>query len=158
MTKTLTLKENQATYSVSLDKTQSITKPVILKREGHRIAALVPIAEYEQFVTWRKEQQRPRRKLPSTSRKREHKGTWQAEQERILKQELTAFERMKPELLKSHNGKWVAIHKGELVDFDDDEIALAKRVYAKFGYRTILMTEVTETPRVYHVNSPKLVR
>lgn len=151
------LKESRATYPVSIDKTKSVTKPIILKREGHGIAALIPIAEYEQFVIWRK-QRRSRRKPSAPARKREQKDAWLVEQERILNQELGVFERMKPKLLKTHKDKWVAIHKGELVDFDDDESALAKRVYGKFGYRTILMTAVTETPRVYHVNSPKLVR
>jgi hypothetical protein len=58
MTKTITLKENRAAYSVSLDKTRTIDAPVILKRGRRRVAAIIPIVEYEQFVTWRKRQRR----------------------------------------------------------------------------------------------------
>ena len=64
MTKTMTLKEAQVVYSISLDKANSLTKPVVLKREGQRFAVLVPIVEYEQFVSWQK---RRRRAKPRTS-------------------------------------------------------------------------------------------
>jgi len=82
--------------------------------------------------------------------------TWQEEQERLLQKEIAAFERMKPELLNTHKGKHVAILNGQLVDSDDDKRVLAKRVYAKYGNRTILMTEVREQPRVYRIDSPEV--
>lgn len=70
MTRTITLKENQAAYSVSLDKTQALARPVILKRDGQRVAALIPIVEYEQFVTWRKRQRRAlKSKAPAKPRR-----------------------------------------------------------------------------------------
>lgn len=153
-----TIKESRAAYTVSIDTTKPIAKPVVLKRAGRRIAALVPIAEYDQFVNWRKRQQRPRRKPVVRPRKRASKHAWITEQEKILNQEFAVYERMKPELLKTHKDKWVAIHNGELVDFDDDETLLLERVDSRFGDITMLVTQVTETLPVYHVNSPKLVR
>ena len=45
-----------------------------------------------------------------------------------------AFLRLRPALLQTHRGKYVAIHTGKMVDTDEDEIALGLRVYAKFGY------------------------
>ncbi len=42
--------------------------------------------------------------------------------------ELSAFERMRPELLKTHRGLFVAIHDGAVVDSDSDEFALAARI------------------------------
>ena len=143
------LAESRATYSVSIDPTKSIKKPIVLKRAGQRIAALVPITEYDQFLSWRKQQR--------SQRKREPQDTWFAKQEKIIRRELVVFERMKPELLKTHKDKWVAIHKGELVDFDDDESTLAKRVYGKFGYRTILMKQVTKVEEVYQVNYRRVI-
>jgi hypothetical protein len=32
-----------------------------------------------------------------------------------------SYERIKPELLKTHEGKQVTIRNGQLVDFDDDK-------------------------------------
>ena len=47
--------------------------------------------------------------------------------------EYQAFLRMLPELLKQYAGKHVAIHEGQVVDVDDDDIALIKRVRMKVG-------------------------
>lgn len=67
MTKTITLKENRAAYSVALDKMRTIDTPVILKRGRRRVAAIIPIVEYEQFVTW-KRQRAPKPKEAAKSR------------------------------------------------------------------------------------------
>jgi PHD/YefM family antitoxin component YafN of YafNO toxin-antitoxin module len=48
--KKLTLKETQAPYEVALDDTSEV---VILERNGEPVAAIVPIAEYRTFQTWR---------------------------------------------------------------------------------------------------------
>ena|SRR5688572_3999333 len=47
--------------------------------------------------------------------------------------EYQAFLRMLPELLQKYAGKHVAIHEGQVVDVDDDDIALIKRVRMKVG-------------------------
>jgi prevent-host-death family protein len=143
MAHTITLKEDPAAYAVAVEQVQTTGEPLVIEQDGKPIAVVLPYAEYEQLVALREA---------------ERKQAWQEEQQRILAQEQAAFERMKPELLKTHQGKFVAIHNGQLVDYDDNEAALAKRVYTKFGYRTILIAPVTETPRVYHINSPRLVR
>ncbi len=48
--------------------------------------------------------------------------------------EYRAFLRMLPDLLKTHRGQYVAVHEGQVVDGDIDDIALIKRVHAKIGY------------------------
>ena len=58
--------------------------------------------------------------------------------------EYRAFQQKLPELLKTLQGKYVAFHDGELVDSGDDELALASRVWAKFGYVPIHVALVTE--------------
>jgi hypothetical protein len=42
--------------------------------------------------------------------------------------------RLLPQLLGTHAGKYVAIHNGQVVDSDSDEVALILRVQAKIGY------------------------
>lgn len=143
MPKTITLREAQATYSLTIETSQLTQGPVVLEYEGKPIAALISLADYQRFVQWQE---------------REQAKAWQEEQERLLHEEIAAFERIKPELLKTHKGKQVAILNGQLVDSDEDKRALAKRVYAKYGYRPILMIEVRETPRVYTIDSPEVMR
>jgi len=143
MPRTIEIKEAKARYALSLDKAQLAAGPLIVERQGKPIAAIIPFADYQRFVEWQR---------------REQATTWQEEQERLLQKEIAAFERMKPDLLNTHKGKQVAILNGKVVDSDEDKRALAKRVYAKYGYRTILMTEVRESPRVYRIDSPEVKR
>jgi hypothetical protein len=60
--------------------------------------------------------------------------------------EYRAFLQLLPQLLATHRGQFVAIHEGQVVDSDDDEIALALRVYAKYGYIQLHIGRVVEQP------------
>jgi hypothetical protein len=65
--------------------------------------------------------------------------------------EYRAFLRLLPELLKTHRGKYVAVHEEAVVDSGDDEIALTLRVYARYGYVPIHVGLVSERPPVARV-------
>jgi len=132
MVKTITLKETRAAYSLPLDKADLTQGPLIVEHEGEPVAALVPIAEYRQFEAWRKRQ-----------------VTTLTEPDDAFERERAAFERLKPELLKTHRGKFVAVVDEQIVDEDTDRIKLALRVYDRFGYRPIYVQLVEEhLPRV----------
>jgi len=71
--------------------------------------------------------------------------------------ERRAFLELRPSLLSTHSGKYVAIHEGRVVDRDEDEIALGLRVYSKFGYQPIYFGRVsTDAPRIVRIPSPRL--
>jgi hypothetical protein len=59
--------------------------------------------------------------------------------------EYRAFLRLLPDLLHSHRGKYAAVHMEQAVDFDDDELALASRVWAQHGYVPIHIGLVTDS-------------
>lgn len=62
--------------------------------------------------------------------------------------EVAAFERLKPALLKTHRGQFVAIYQGQLVAEGDDELELTRRVDQQFGEVACYIEFVTEeTPR-----------
>ena len=65
--------------------------------------------------------------------------------------EYQAFLRMLPELLKQYAGKHVAIHEGQVVDVDDDDIALIKRVRMKVGCVPIHVGLVVDPQPVYRI-------
>ena len=48
--------------------------------------------------------------------------------------ERRTFLNLESALLQTHSGKFVAIHDGEVVDSDADEVQLGLRVYGKYGY------------------------
>ena len=55
--KTLVLKENQVIYETAITESLREGEAVILERDGHPIAALVPIEQYEAFRAWKENQQ-----------------------------------------------------------------------------------------------------
>jgi hypothetical protein len=64
-----------------------------------------------------------------------------------LRQEHEALLRMWPELLKTHQGQYVAIHDGQLVEAGPDKVAVALRAYKRFGYVPIYVHLVTDQPQ-----------
>lgn len=60
--------------------------------------------------------------------------------------EYRAFQRLLPELLKTHRGKYVAIHEEQVVDIGEEPLALALRVMARIGNVAIHVGHVTESP------------
>jgi hypothetical protein len=77
--------------------------------------------------------------------------------------EYRAFQRLLPGLLKTHRGKYVAIHNEQVVDSGDDPIALIKQVHTRYGYVPIHVDRIVEEPlppiriphyRIYHRKEP----
>ena len=64
--------------------------------------------------------------------------------------EYRAFQRLLPELLKTHHGKYVAIHEEHVVDTGEEPLALALRVLARIGNVSIHVGHVTEEPEPIH--------
>ena len=61
--------------------------------------------------------------------------------------------------MRTHRDQYVAIHEGQVVESVSDQIEVAKRAYARFGYIPILVTLVTDRPRpVIRIPSPRLLR
>lgn len=71
---------------------------------------------------------------------------FEARQEEKLNQEIAAYEKMHPELWQNFASQWVAIHNQELVDHDSDDVALHRRVRARYGQTVVLIRQVRETP------------
>ena len=73
--------------------------------------------------------------------------------------ERQAFLSLESSLLQTHCGQFVAVHNGQVVDCDGDEVQLGLRVYGKYGYRPIYFGLVTDSPSPpMRVPSPRLRR
>ena len=62
------------------------------------------------------------------------------------RRERRAFHRLLPELLKNHQGQYVAIHDGQAVESGTEKLEVAGRAYARFGYVPIFVSLVTDQP------------
>lgn len=60
--------------------------------------------------------------------------------------EYQAFLRLLPELFKSHHGKYVAIHEGQVIDSGDDRLEVIFRALEKSGGVSIHVDLVSEQP------------
>jgi hypothetical protein len=90
--------------------------------------------------------------LPSDSLRR-------AEDEDVIDREQAAFEAMHSKLKATHFGKWVAIHNGQVVDSDQDDVALHQRILKSHVDTPVLITRVHEKPmEEFLVRSPRFER
>ena len=144
--KTLTLKETQAPYTLTLDEATLAEGPVRVLRGEQTIGVLVPPDEYELFRAWRETQQR------RAQVQRPHEQ---------FEREVATFERILPELLQKYRGRVVAIHNGQVVEVGATGESVAKvagRVYERIGYVPVYVQQVEETLRVYKITGPRLVQ
>jgi hypothetical protein len=142
--KTLTLKEAQALYDI-LDESQ-VTESALISHGDRPVRIMVPADEYAAFLAWRKAEQ-------------EHRQ--QSTQDQAFRREVEAFERMKPELLRQYRNRVVAIYNSQVIEVgnENESVAdVAMRVYGRLGYIPVYVQRVEETPRVYKISSPRIVR
>jgi len=147
MSKTVRLKEAGETYALTLDEARLRQAPFTIERNGEPVAAVVPMDEYQEFMAWREKAHALDAQLARAISHNEALATLKAEQ--------AAFLRLKSQLLRSHLGQFVAILGGEVIDSDNDDRALTRRVYARHGYIPIYIDRVTEDPVVKRILSPK---
>ncbi|MBI4674288.1 MAG: hypothetical protein HY741_21810 [Chloroflexi bacterium] len=120
--KVVTIREHSSLYSTEpaltiesvIGEVQETNEPLILVRDDKPVVAVIPFSDYERFTRWR-ETEMPPREAADNGFEREH----------------AAFQRLKPDLLKTHYGLYVAIHNEQLADADSSDSELAKRIYAK---------------------------
>lgn len=136
----VTLKETQAPYEVALEDP---TEVVILERDGEPVAAIVPIAEYEAFQSWR--QAVLRRQTRS-------------DEEAAIEQEHAAFEKMLPELLQKYEGRVVALYQGQVVDVGDDRMTVWAKARKQLGQVPVYVQTVEFPPRIVNMPYRRVVR
>ena len=74
-----------------------------------------------------------------------------------LAREMKAFEAMRDELLNEYDGKYVAIHEGEVVGVGEELSTLHNQIYYAMGSVPVLFERVTTEPkREIVIRSPRL--
>lgn len=68
--------------------------------------------------------------------------------------EKECFEQMKEDLLKTYEGEYVAIYRGEVVDHGKNQIEVLNRVYKKYGYVEVYCHLVSKKPVTYKIVTP----
>jgi hypothetical protein len=80
-------------------------------------------------------------------------------QHRQMSTEETAFESMKVDLIARHGGEFVALFQQQVIDHDQDELALLARIDQSYPNEIVLIRQVLETPEPPLLfRAPRLVR
>ncbi len=73
-----------------------------------------------------------------------------------IHQEMQVFRARHAELLQTYEGRYIAMHQGQVVDDDKDQLALLTRIEAQYPDTPVLITRVVSEPEeTYTVRSPR---
>lgn len=76
-----------------------------------------------------------------------------------MQKEIAAYLVLHPGLVQSHLGHFVAIYQGQMVDADEDPVALHQRISARYPGKVVLSRQVqVEADPVLQMRSPRLER
>lgn len=74
-------------------------------------------------------------------------------------QEVEAYKKLHPALVKTHLGQFIAIFQGQLVDSDPDKQTLFFRIKENFPNQIVLQRQVmSEADPILRFRSPRLIR
>ena len=77
--------------------------------------------------------------------------------ERKVAQEEEYFQGQHTQLLQSYQGQYIAMHDGQVIDSDVDELALYMRIRQQYPLIGILIKKVTVTPEdIWIIRSPRV--
>jgi metal-responsive CopG/Arc/MetJ family transcriptional regulator len=80
-------------------------------------------------------------------------------QEQKIEEEAEAFRAAHAELVTQYQGQVVALHEGQVVDHDEDFVALHRRIRSRFGHTAVLLRRVGPEPeRALTFRSPRFER
>ncbi|MFN8493179.1 MAG: DUF5678 domain-containing protein [Caldilineaceae bacterium] len=79
-----------------------------------------------------------------------------SEPDEAAEREMKAYIELHPMLREKYFGKHVAIHNGQLIDYDTDHSALYERINARYPDEFVWMSEVKEEPiQTFFFRSPR---
>jgi hypothetical protein len=74
-----------------------------------------------------------------------------------IKEEEEFYQAQLPDLLSNYQGRYIALHNGEVIDSDTDELTLYLRVRQSYPTIGVLIKRVTTEPETtWHMRSPRM--
>lgn len=73
-----------------------------------------------------------------------------------LEAEERAFRQKLPQLLRRYKGQFVALYRGRVVGYHEDDEELAHQMFKKLGDASFYIAKVEKEPPVYELPSPEI--
>lgn len=133
------IREVQTPYLVKSEDEAIGKATIFIKQNGEPIAVIVPYAEYQQWQT--------------------HKVSLFAYslEDREFEKQWEAFQRLKPDLLKTHEGHWVGIVRERVAAVGDSSNAVLEKILDEYGDVPMYIQEVRAEPRVYQMTGRTII-
>ena len=81
------------------------------------------------------------------------------EERAAMQREVNAYEAMHAKLWEQYPNKYIAMYQGQVIDHDDDKIALAIRIEEECPDQVVLIRQVQpELPKPLVIRAPRFVR
>jgi PHD/YefM family antitoxin component YafN of YafNO toxin-antitoxin module len=145
------IKEIAAQY----DAHPQVHQPIVIDREGDTVSVAMKEADFRALEEWLARQPLRDDEHVADAEARLAEG-YERGQRTMLAPEIEAYKKMLPELLKTHKGKWVAIHQGRLVSAADDRVALLKHVRRAYPHQATYCVLVEERhPPIFDMDTPE---
>lgn len=123
------------------------------------VTILLPDTIYRQAQAAARQAQRPVPEVLAEALENAFPAVYVSPDREVMEREEAAYERLRESLLATHEGQYVAIHGGELVDADADQMALMRRINDRYPDAVVHLRRVTREPdREIRVHSPRLIR
>ncbi|MBI4674294.1 MAG: type II toxin-antitoxin system prevent-host-death family antitoxin [Chloroflexi bacterium] len=128
------VKESSLGYTAEIERVKATGEPLVIEGDGKPLLVVLPYAEYDALVKQKLQEQR------------------KAYMD-VFERERAAFEKLKPQLLETHLGQYVAIHDGQVVDSGTSDTELAQRVLPRFRNQAVYIQLVQKELPVYEITS-----
>jgi len=73
------IRESQTSYTVQLKSNERFDEPFVIKHNGKRVGAFIPLADYQEFVAWKRKQRalkpKPMRRARVPRKRKQNKLT-----------------------------------------------------------------------------------
>ena len=129
---TIAIHEPKALYA-ALENLETLRRePIFFEKDGKPEAVLLSIERYRELVG------QPRR------------DDWVEKELAPIRSEMEAYQKMLPELLEEHRGKWVAIYQGKVVVLNSNKQVVINEVVEK-RYQHVYIELIQEGPRIVQI-------
>ncbi len=122
-----------------------------------QVTVTLPDSVYQQAQVAARRARRPVPEVLAEALEQAFPAVYVSPDREHMEQEQAAYERLHESLLTTHEGQYVAVHRGKVVDADADKMLLVRRINVRYPSEVVHIRQVNREPeRELRIYSPRL--